>query len=788
MVIRKFVIAIITKYKDAGVKKANRDLANLAKQAKKAALGVKALDKAQDQAYRSATKTAAGARKAGAAAKKAGRGARVAAIDFKALGESMKSLAPIAGAAFKGFATLAAGVAAIGAGVLITGTKFEGMRAQLGNLLGGEEQAADAFKQIQDFAKNTPFQVDAITTAFIKLTNQGIDPTEQRLTAFGDIAAANGKELDEFTEAVLDAAVGENERLKEFGIKAKAMGDNVAFTFRGQTIEVEKNADAITKALVGFGQMEGIAGAMAVQMETAGGKISNLKDSFFNFLDTVAQLGVLDEFKGLLEGIGAVGGDGDGLAGTLANSLIKVLKALREIIQGITKEDVEGFFQAIDDVATTLADAIIAAGEALRWFTDQVGSSDEALKLMGLAALAVVAAFTGPAGIVIAAGLVGVAIGRMLGDWAFGMDEVDARMERASDRIDALRARIKASNDAIDATLKAGKKRQAAIDATNEATVQKSRARIKKEIGGLGAGLAVEGELTDEQALLKGFQGPDGRSARQSLLTVEGRRVQAAVDAAAASKVSKAAETARRLARRSGASKAEAAASADAARSAASATTAAGREKAFKAATKKFGETGDVNAAVAAATKATAGKKGKKGKADAFDFRKKADAAAKTQAVKFAESEIERLVASGVDSTDAIRQAAASGRAKQADLLAKFLEAGKIFDAGSSKNILDVLGLKGPGAVMAKRPAPTTLIINLNVVVKMIEKLEVKIIAAAGSTLGQNAAAAGAEIATALESALGAVQQAVVSILEVNAEALVNQQGGGRQLPGVSGG
>jgi hypothetical protein len=789
MVIRKFVIAIITKYTDKGVKKANRDLKELAKQAKKAALGVKALDKAQDQASRSAVKTAAAAKKAGAAAKKAGRGARLAAFDFKKLGEAMKSLAPIGAAAVKGFATLATGVAAIGAGVLITGTKFESMRAQLGNLLGGEEQAAEAFKQIQDFAKNTPFQVDAITTAFIKLTNQGIDPTEERLTAFGDIAAANGKELDDFTEAVLDAAVGENERLKEFGIKAKAMGDNVAFTFRGQTIEVEKNADAITKALVGFGQMEGIAGSMAVQMETAGGKISNLKDSFFNFLDTVAKLGVLDEFKLLLEDIGAVGGDGEGLAGTLADSLITVLRSLREIIQSITKEDVEGFFQAISDVAGTLADAILAAGEALRWFTDQVGSSDEALKLMALAALAVVAAFTGPAGIVIAAGLVGVAIGRMLGDWAFGMDEVDARMEAAQVRIDAMRAKIKASNDAIDETIRVGKRRQEALDKTNAETLAKSRERIKKDIGGLGVGLAAGGgEFDDEQALLKGFQGPEGRAAREALLTAEGKTVLASVDAAAAKKVADASKRARREAIRSGASKAEADRAAAAARTATQASTLAGREKAFEAATKTFGETGSARAAAKAGAEAVTGKK-RKGKAgaDPFDFRKKAEAAAKTQAVKFSEEEIKRLVASGLDSTVAIRQAAEAGREKQDELLAKFLKAGEIFDAGTSTNILDVLGLRGPGAVMEKRPAPQTLIINLNVVVKMIERLEMKIVAAAGTTLGENAAAAGEQISAALEGALSPVAQAVKSIFEVNAEALVNQQGGGRQLPGVSG-
>ena len=46
-------------------------------------------------------------------------------------------------------------------------------------------------------------------------------------------------------EAVADAAVGEFERLKEFGIKAKSEGDKVTFLFKGVSTTVGKNAAEI---------------------------------------------------------------------------------------------------------------------------------------------------------------------------------------------------------------------------------------------------------------------------------------------------------------------------------------------------------------------------------------------------------------------------------------------------------------------------------------------------------------------------------------------------------------
>ena len=224
-------------------------------------------------------------------------------------------------------------VAGLGAMVLKTGGTFESLRAQLKTATGSAEGAEKALGFVREFAKNTPFQVEQITEAFVKLTNLGLEPSERALTSYGDTASAMGKSLDQFIEAVADATTGEFERLKEFGIKSRSEGDRVAFTFRGITTEVGKNSKEIQEFLIGIGE-NNFSGAMAERMETLEGVISNAKDAFQAFLLSVAEMGVLEEFKGLVADLRDASGDKDGLAKILAKTLITAIRALRRALRG----------------------------------------------------------------------------------------------------------------------------------------------------------------------------------------------------------------------------------------------------------------------------------------------------------------------------------------------------------------------------------------------------------------------------------------------------------------------
>jgi hypothetical protein len=176
------------------------------------------------------------------------------------------------------------------------------LSAQLEVATGSTSAAATAMKDLQGFAAETPFTLTQVVEGFIKLKNLGLDPSIGAMRSFGNTSAAMGKDVMQFIEAVADAATGEFERLKEFGIKASKEGDKVKFTFQGVTTTVQNTAEAITAYLRGLGDESGVfAGSMAKQMDTIGGKLSNLEDAASRFATALGALGFNNLFMGQLD-------------------------------------------------------------------------------------------------------------------------------------------------------------------------------------------------------------------------------------------------------------------------------------------------------------------------------------------------------------------------------------------------------------------------------------------------------------------------------------------------------
>jgi len=142
---------------------------------------------------------------------------------------------------------------------------------------GNQKEAKAAFDAINKFAAKTPYGLEEVMTGFIKLKNMGLDPSEQALTAYGNTASAMGKSLNDMVEAVADAATGEFERLKEFGIKASSQGDKVTFMFQGVKTTVGKNSKEIEQYLKYVGNVK-FAGGIEAQSKSVKGMLSTLKD------------------------------------------------------------------------------------------------------------------------------------------------------------------------------------------------------------------------------------------------------------------------------------------------------------------------------------------------------------------------------------------------------------------------------------------------------------------------------------------------------------------------------
>ena len=105
----------------------------------------------------------------------------------KSIGRASKS--------FSGFKGLLAGAITVGGitafknSVIAASSRAEDLKTTLETVTGSAQEGDKAFKFINDFATRTPFDIETLTETFIKLKAAGIEPTEQLLTQFGDMAA-----------------------------------------------------------------------------------------------------------------------------------------------------------------------------------------------------------------------------------------------------------------------------------------------------------------------------------------------------------------------------------------------------------------------------------------------------------------------------------------------------------------------------------------------------------------------------------------------------------------------
>jgi hypothetical protein len=206
----------------------------------------------------------------------------VASLKTNQVMGALKGMLPVAGVA-----ALVAGFKQLLGNVIGVRQEFEKYEAILTNSLGSQKAARKELNMLKQFAAETPFALNELTGAFVKLTNYGLKPTRDDLVKYGDLASSVGKGFDQFTEAIADAVTFEFERLKEFGIKAKKQGDQITFTFKEQATVVDANAQSIKGYLSGLGELQGVAGSMAAISETLGGRISNFDDAWDSLMDAI---------------------------------------------------------------------------------------------------------------------------------------------------------------------------------------------------------------------------------------------------------------------------------------------------------------------------------------------------------------------------------------------------------------------------------------------------------------------------------------------------------------------
>lgn len=192
-------------------------------------------------------------------------------------------------------------------GLLMLNANAEQAKMSLETVTGSQEKANALFKDLQAFAASTPFEFPELVQSAINLESFGLK-TNDWIGTIGDTASAMGKDVDQVTQAVLDAQTGQFERLKELGIMSNIEGDKVKFRYMKDGKEIVETVDKNNQEIINS-TIQGIwnskyEGAMEKQSNSFLGRFSTLKDNvtmrlqemtngIFNFAST--GLGIIND-------------------------------------------------------------------------------------------------------------------------------------------------------------------------------------------------------------------------------------------------------------------------------------------------------------------------------------------------------------------------------------------------------------------------------------------------------------------------------------------------------------
>ncbi len=264
------------------------------------------------------------------------------------------------------------GVAGLGAGFLFkkafvdVAAEFERFETILETIEGSSAKAKQSMNWISEFSAKTPYELTEVTDAFVKLRAYGMEPTKGLLATLGDTAAAMGKPIMQAVEAIADAVTGENERLKEFGIKARKQGDKFVYEYteNGKTIRAAAKANnrAQIQATLETIFNKKYAGAMDKLSKTWGGMMSNVSDQWARFSKMVMESGPFTVLKGRLS---------DFLA-----SLDRMAES------GELKNLAEEWGKRISDGLDRAFEGFKKLRDMLVWFVNFVGGFENAMKIV----------------------------------------------------------------------------------------------------------------------------------------------------------------------------------------------------------------------------------------------------------------------------------------------------------------------------------------------------------------------------------------------------------------------
>lgn len=188
------------------------------------------------------------------------------------------------------FRVMAIGVTAVtaaagflGKSILSTGIQFEKFRIQLGVLFGSAAEGEKKFEWIKAFAKETPYELNEITDAFIRLKATGLAADKDNLLRdLGDLASGAQKPLEQVVMAISNIASGMTglgmRQLRILNISNEMLEkQGIVFAKNGEVLS--NNFDMI-QAVQRVIKDNKLSGMMEETAKSVGGILSNLQDAW----------------------------------------------------------------------------------------------------------------------------------------------------------------------------------------------------------------------------------------------------------------------------------------------------------------------------------------------------------------------------------------------------------------------------------------------------------------------------------------------------------------------------
>lgn len=164
---------------------------------------------------------------------------------------------------------------------------YESKVSSLSAITGNIEDAKILFQDLNNLSRKIPQQFDDITAAAVNLNKSGIVPTEENIKALSAIAVGTNNTLASVSQVVTSAALGQVKALKQLGIVAKATGDQIEVSYKGQKSVIDNTSESIMKYISDISK-NNFAETLNFQMRGMTGATKNLSDAWSDMWTAIA--------------------------------------------------------------------------------------------------------------------------------------------------------------------------------------------------------------------------------------------------------------------------------------------------------------------------------------------------------------------------------------------------------------------------------------------------------------------------------------------------------------------